>query len=79
MADKQYIKIFATGGTFDKEFNVKDENILTWENEIEILDAIKESERIREKNFNNESIADDDVLIKKEKVKKKKKKRFFFF
>ena len=64
---------------FDKEINVKDENILTWENEIEILDAIKESERIREKNFNNESIADDDVPIKKEKVKKKKKKRFFFF
>ena len=64
---------------FDKEINFKDENNLTWENEIEILDAIKESERIREKNFNNESIADDDVPVKKEKVKKKKKKRFFFF
>ena len=72
--------------TAEKRYNKKedkweynDENILTWENEIEILDAIKESERIREKNFNNESIADDDVSIKKEKVKKKKKKRFFFF
>ena len=64
---------------FVKEMSTEDKLNLTWEDEVEVLDAVKESERIREKNFNNESIADDDVSIKKEKVKKKKKKRFFFF
>ena len=64
---------------FNNEMNNKDKFSLTWEDEIEILDAVKESERIREKNFNDESITEEDVPIKKQKVKKKKKKRFFFF
>jgi hypothetical protein len=50
-----------------------------WEDEIEVLDAVKESERIRNKNFEGESIADGEVPIKKELIKKKKKKRFIFF
>lgn len=51
----------------------------TWEDETEVLDAIKESERIREKNFSGESIANDEVPIKIDKRKIKKKKRFWFF
>ena len=59
----------------------KTEGILDfkWENEVEILDAIKESERIRNKNFDGESIFDGEVPIKKETIKVKKKKRFIFF
>ena len=51
----------------------------SWEDEIEILDAVKESERIRNKNFEGESLADGEVPTKKEVIKKKKKKRFFLF
>ena len=50
-----------------------------WENEIEVLDTVEESERIRNKKLQNKSIADGDILIKKEKIKVKKKKRFLFF
>ena len=64
---------------FAQEISVKDKLRLVWENEIDVLDAVKESERIREKNFNNESIVGEDKIpVKKQKVKKKKK-RFFFF
>ena len=64
---------------FAKEIVPKDESLFKWKDEIEILDAIKESERNREKNFDNESIAEGDVPTIKQKVKKKKKKRFFIF
>ena len=52
-----------------------------WETEIQILDAIKESERIRNKKFESESITDGEIPTKSKKIiiKKKKKKRFFFF
>ena len=50
-----------------------------WENEVEVLDAVEESKRIRNKKFQNQSIAEGEILIKKEKVKIKKKKRFIFF
>ena len=67
----------------DEEFSneKKTKNIfdINWENEEEVLDAIKESERIRNKNFRGESISSGEIPIKKEKAKKKKKKRFFFF
>ena len=67
----------------DREFaqEIKTDGIfqVNWENEVEVLDAIKESERIRNKNFEGESIAEGDVPIKTEKTKIKKKKRFFFF
>ena len=64
---------------FEDGINIKDQNDLTWKNEIEVLDAVKESEKIRENNFNEDSILEDDIPIKKQKLKKKKKKRFFFF
>jgi len=67
----------------DAEFSqeLKTEGIfkIDWENEVEVLDAVKESECIREKNFNNESITDCNVPIKIQVIKKKKKKRFIFF
>ncbi len=52
---------------------------VSWEDKIEVLDAVKESECIREKNFNNQSITDCDVPIKNQVIKRKKKKRFIFF
>ena len=73
---------------FAKEMSTKDKLNLTWEDEIEVLNAVKESERLREQNFNNEVtteedvkvlITEEDVPIKKQEMKKKKKKRFFFF
>ena len=65
---------------FAQEISSKDK-LLMWKNETDVLDAVKESERIREKNFNNESIVEGDSPIIKQKAKKKKKrkKRFFFF
>ena len=50
-----------------------------WENESEILDAVKESERLRSKNFGEDFEDKEKVNTKKEKIKEKKKKRFFFF
>ena len=66
---------------FSQEIKTDDFFEDNWEDELEVLDAIKESERIRNKNFEGESIADDEIPIKIEiiKKKKKKKKRFFFF
>ena len=52
---------------------------IEWENEEEILDAVNESKRIREKVFSGESIAEGEIPIKTEKNNIKKKKRFIFF
>ncbi len=64
---------------FYKEKNTKGIFQVNWENEVEVLDAVEESKRIRNKKFQNQSIAEGEILIKKEKVKIKKKKRFIFF
>ena len=68
---------------FDQEFSQekKTDDIfqIDWNNEKEVLDAVKESERLRSKNFQKEEISEDEVPIKTEKIKVKKKKRFFFF
>ena len=64
---------------FSNEINTNDIFQSNWRDETEILDAVKESERIRNKIFNNESIGDDDSSINLKKVKIKKKKRFIFF
>lgn len=64
---------------FANETSIDDVFQLTWENEIEVLDAVKESERIRENIYNAKSIIEGDTPIKKIKVKIKKKKRFIFF
>ena len=66
-------KEFAQEKKSDKIFQMK------WEDENEVLDAVKESECIREKNFTGESIADCEAAIKIEKTKIKKKKRFWIF
>ena len=59
----------------------KTDNIyqIDWENEEEALDAVKESERLRDKNFQGEEVSEDKIPLTAEKVKVKKKKRFFFF
>ena len=64
---------------FAKEKKTSDIINLTWEDEVEVLDAIAESERIRNSNFEGTSISEGDVPVKKEKAKDKKKKRFIFF
>jgi len=50
-----------------------------WGNEIEVLDAIKESERIRNQLIEGKPIIESEVPTTKQKTKIKKKKRFFFF
>ena len=67
--DREFAREIKTDGIFQ----------INWENEVEVLDAIKESERIRNKNFEGESITEGGIPIKIEKIKIKKKKRFFFF
>ena len=52
---------------------------VSWEKEVDILDAIKESERIRNKNFDGELISEGEIPIKKETIKTKKKKKFLIF
>lgn len=67
--DSEFAKETNTDGIFDYK----------WENEVEVLDAIKESERIRNNNFKSESEIDNEVPIQTKIIKKKKKKRFIFF
>jgi PBP1b-binding outer membrane lipoprotein LpoB len=62
-----------------REIDTKDLSLDNWENEIEILDALKESECIRNKNFLKEKPPECINPIKIEKIKKKKKKRFIIF
>ena len=68
---------------FDQEFSQEKKTDsffqIDWDNEEEVLDAVKESERIRDKNFKGEKISEGEVSTKTEKIKVKKKKRFFFF
>ena len=54
-------------------------NILIVEDENAILDAVKESERIRDQTFDNDLIIKEEIPIKKDNTKKKKKKKFLFF
>jgi hypothetical protein len=66
----------------DEQFanEMKTDNIYQteWESEIEVLDAIKESERIRNQLIQGKSIAEGETPTSITKTKKKKK-RFFFF
>ena len=68
---EQIDEIYAQEKKTDGIFNID------WENEIEVLDAIEESRRLRNKNFEDDSIEKGNIPIRKEKVKKKK--RFIFF
>ena len=62
---------------FDQEFSQekKTDSIfqIDWDNEKEVLDAVNESERIRNKNFKGEKISEGEVPIKNERIKIKKK------
>ena len=60
---------------FASEKNVKSKR---WNDEVEILDSIAESQRLRNKLLDNSSL-EDEIPKVKIKVKNKKKKRFFFF
>ena len=51
----------------------------SWDDEMEILDSISESERIRKKLLNNDTESNEEVTKIKVKKTNKKKKRFFFF
>ena len=51
-----------------------------WENQNEVLNAVEESERIRNKTIKGENLSEEQIIIPKEESnKQKKKKRFFFF
>ena len=60
---------------FANEMNI---DKIEWESEIEVLDAIKESERIRNQLIQDKPIAEGEIPTTIQKTKKKKK-RFFFF
>jgi len=68
---------------FAREINSKGILNNKWNNKNEVLNAIQESERLRDMNFDdieNEVKNIEEIKInKKEKVKVKKKKKFFFF
>ena len=51
----------------------------SWDDEMEILDSISESERIRKKLLNNDTESNEEVPKIKVKKTNKKKKSFFFF
>ena len=51
----------------------------SWDNEMEILDSIAESERLRNELLNDEFKLNEEIPTVKVKDKSKKKKRFFFF
>ena len=61
-----------------REINI--ENFLeeNWEGEIDVLNAIKESERIRDNKFEGKPISEGETPIIKEAITSKKK-RFLFF
>ena len=52
---------------------------MNFENEVDILDAVKESELNRNKLFNGQLISSGELPVKKKIMKIKKKKRFIFF
>ena len=51
----------------------------TWDNEIEILDSVAESQRLRENLLGEDKNMNEKVSTIKIENKKKKKKRFLFF
>lgn len=64
----------------DEQFaSEKNASLATWNDEIEILDSIAESERLRSVLLGSDNELNKEVPKVKVKNKKKKKKRFFFF
>ena len=67
---------------YSKEIKTKKIINFKFENEDEILDAIKESERLRNIKFGKEVVVEEKILTEVNETKpkkKKKKKRFIFF
>ncbi len=64
---------------FANELNTESIYQIEWEDEIEVLDAIKESERIRNQLFEGKPIAEGEIPTTTQINKLKKRKRFFFF
>ena len=64
----------------DEQFaSEKNSTSKSWDNEMEILDSIAESERLRNELLNDELKSNEEIPTVKVKDKSKKKKRFFFF
>ena len=64
----------------DEQFaSEKKSTYKSWDNEMEILDSISESERLRNEILNDELKSNQVIPTVKVKDKSKKKKRFFFF
>tara|TARA_Y100001970_G_scaffold97718_1_gene122937 strand:+ start:1425 stop:1952 length:528 start_codon:yes stop_codon:yes gene_type:complete len=64
----------------DEQFASEKNSLLkSWDDEIEILDSIAESERLRNELLNNEVESNEPIPKIKVKNKIKKKKKFFFF
>ena len=63
---------------FANEMQTQEIFNMDWDDDIEILDAIKESERIRNQRFEGIDITEGEVPTSKV-PRDKKKKRFFFF
>ena len=64
----------------DEQFaSEKNSTSKSWDNEMEILDSIAESERLRNELLNDELKSNQEIPTVKVKDKSKKKKRFFFF
>ena len=64
----------------DEQFaSEKKSSSKSWDNEMEILDSIAESERLRNELLNDELKSNEEIPTVKVKDKSKKKKRFFFF
>ena len=62
----------------DEEFaSEKPKSLSDWNDEVEILDSIAESERLRNQLLGNTTDLDESVPTTS--IKNKKKKRFFFF
>ena len=64
---------------FAEEKNTKNIFGSDWKNEKEVLDAVKESERIRNSIFEGKPIAEGEIPTNEKEIKSKKKKRFIFF
>ena len=64
---------------FANEIDTKSIFSIDWENEIEVLDAVKESKRIRNQNFEGKKIEEGEIPTQTKIIKNKKKKRFILF
>ena len=60
--------LILNGQNFSQERATNDIFQMRWENEIDVLDAVEESERIRNNIFNEDSLIEGKLPIKKEEI-----------